>query len=72
MLRGQVALAIPLAPHPYALLATRSSSRLIGITPSFVTAWTFMPLKSMGNLLFSSSVHILRILMPWWRVISGW
>src|SRR4051812_8132477 len=56
----------------HAAFTTLSSSNSMSTIPSLVTALTTMPLKSIGSLRFSSSVHILRILMPWPRVISGW
>lgn len=47
-----------------ALLTTLSSSNSMSTIPLLVTALTVIPLKSMGILLFSSSVHIVMSLIP--------
>ena len=64
-----------------ALYATRSSiygaytggpsSYGSSLIPSFVMTFTSTPLKSIGNLLLNSSVHILKIFIPSSNVISG-
>lgn len=59
---GPYTIALPSIPQ--ALLTTLSSLNSISTTPSLVTALTVMPLKSMGILLFSSSVQSSKILMP--------
>lgn len=59
-------------PASQALFTTLSSLNSMSTIPSLVTAFTVIPLKSIGILLFNSSVHMFRILIPWPRVISGW
>ena len=59
-------------PKPQVPLTTLSLSNGISLIPSFVTTLTIKPLKSIGNLLFSSSAQRLRSSRPRSRSMSGW
>jgi len=57
-------------PHG-AATSVLSPNSSITLTPSGVTTLTVNPLKSIGNLLFNSSLHILNSFKPCSRLISG-